>query len=36
MVKSVGAVKEAATVCPTSIDRERTMPSTGERMMVYD
>jgi hypothetical protein len=33
--EKVGAVNEAATVWPTSMERASTMPSTGERMMAF-
>ena len=36
IVKSVGADRDAATVCPTSTLREITMPSMGETMLVYE
>ena len=35
MTNSVGACSEAATVWPTSTLRPTTMPSMGERMMVW-
>ena len=34
MVKSTGACREAATVCPTSTWRETTTPLTGARIVV--
>ena len=35
MVKSVGADRLAATVCPISTAREMTTPSTGARIVVW-
>ena len=35
IVKSVGAWRLAATVCPTSTEREITMPSIGDVMTVF-
>ena len=35
IVKIVGACSDAATVCPTSTLRATTIPSTGDRMIVY-
>jgi hypothetical protein len=34
-LNNVGVLKLAVTVCPTSILRSMTVPSIGERMMVY-
>jgi hypothetical protein len=36
MVNSVGDCSDAATVCPTSMLRESTMPSIGDLMMVNE